>query len=105
MNAKALFLRDKELTKWWVNVVHDDRFEQVCAYALADFTATVKSHDELTGAKDFIERLATISDNDESFQEMPSPGLIHNIEAMPPALTFYQDLKPDAAQPKPKKAK
>lgn len=106
MDAKALFLRDKDLAKWWVAVAHDSRFEQACAYALVDFLSGPRTADEVQGAKDFINSLGTITDNTVDVLDVVSPGLIHNMESMPekPDIDKPQVLAP-VEQPKVKAKK
>ena len=75
MNPKAVFLEDKELVRWWVNVAHDSRFEKVSALAMASL-ATHNPADVL-GALSFINTLSTFTDPDISSVPFPSPGLVH----------------------------
>lgn len=83
MNPKSILQRDKELTKWWVSIAHDDRFESVCAFVLADYAVSAPTQDRLEGAKAIIERFGTILDNEPTSFDMPSPGLKHSIETVP----------------------
>lgn len=83
MNAKALFLKDGDLAKWWAPIAHDDRLEKVLLYARNAITddATV-TPEQLHGVRRLADALLTIADNDTAGVEFPSPGLHHDAQVL-----------------------
>lgn len=83
MNAKNLFLKEKDLAPYWVKIAHDSQFEHVLMFARAEFIETQPTQDEIRGAERFITLLQTLSENEPQFTELPSPGLHHLVDKLP----------------------
>jgi hypothetical protein len=79
MNAKAVFLQDKDLVNWWVSVVHDSRYEKVMALGLATLAMKKPPTEVLMGACELDTILTTFPDPDFTSKPFPSPGLVHEI--------------------------
>lgn len=78
MNAKDIFLKD-ELAKWWVSIARDDRFGRVLTFARAETMEMRPTQEQLTGAEMMLSTLMTLSDNEDTLQKFPSPGLVHKM--------------------------
>jgi len=82
-SAKQLFLRKEpgkqSLAEWWVTVTHDERFDLVMVYAKAHAFEIRLTPDQFKGAELILEALQTLSDNEETTSEFPSPHLIHEM--------------------------
>lgn len=83
MSPKSIFLKDKDLAKWWVSVAHDDRFEKVASFVLAEIALSAPNQPYLEGAKGVLDTMATISDNPVDLLDSVSPGMKHAVESMP----------------------
>ncbi len=83
MNAKAQFLRDKELVKWWVEIAHSEQFQKVLGYLTVELSVSAPSIEYLKGCHAAINALETLADNPETFKPLPSPGLIHHMPVKP----------------------
>ena len=85
MNAKTLFMQNKDLAPFWNTTAHDSKFEYVLAFARAEFLETQPTQEEIRGAERFIRLLQTLGENEpEGTGELPSPGLHHQIDKLPP---------------------
>ena len=86
--AKTLFQRKEpgkqSLAEWWVTVCHDERFQMVCMHARADAFEEKMPYEQLVGAGKMLEKLATFADNEETFETMPGPGLVHVMPTKAP---------------------
>lgn len=82
--AKSLFLaKDPEgkptLAHWWAGICRDPRFELVLVFARADMMEGRPTQASLEGAEKLISALLTLPDGEETFSEMPTPGLHHDF--------------------------
>jgi hypothetical protein len=77
MNAKTLFLQNKELAQWWSSVVDNPNYERVMLHASAAVFESTPSAESRSGILQFREMLATMSEADSEAPELPSPKLRH----------------------------
>jgi hypothetical protein len=83
MNTREAFNRNKELAAWWRSITTDTRFEEVQMYARSAFLDLLPSAEELKGAKLLEELQISLVDAESAGQELPNPGLHHQIEPLP----------------------
>lgn len=85
-NGKALFLADKDLVRWWIEVSHNSNFEKVSALVESQLFHSGFTSEQMKGAESALNLLATFADSEEPFaNNIPSPGLIHT-SAQPPII-------------------
>ena len=77
MNPKSVFLEDKELAKWWVNIARDSRFEKVAVLAVARLAITSILPNRVEGGIAILDIMREFTDPDPTSPPFPSPGLIH----------------------------
>lgn len=95
MNTLEIFNRDKELRAWWVQVTTHQNFERVQMYARSAFLDLQPTQEQLRGAKMLEELQMGLAASPEAINQLPSPGLHHQIEPMP--------VKPNEQKPKKRK--
>lgn len=83
-SAKGIFLANKDLAAWWNSIAHDARFDHVVIFAKARFCETQPKTEEIKGVEAFAEIIQTLAENTETSMELPSPGLYHQIDKLPP---------------------
>lgn len=77
--TKTEFQRDKELVKWWVSVVKDDRFDKMMVFVRSAMSELFLTDVQWTGAKKVLNVLTDLVEPDPSPSQIPSPGLIHQL--------------------------
>lgn len=80
MNAKELFLKNKELRDRWSAVVHADWFEEVLVYARGALLDTKRTEAEIDGAKAYELTLCSLCDNEGEVTTEVFTGLNHNLD-------------------------
>lgn len=86
--AKDLLLskRSTDLRKWWISVVHDEKFDQVKLLARSEFLDINPAAEALQGALNYeriLEGLATAEDSGEDVLSHVNPGLNHDLDIQP----------------------
>ena len=90
--AKELFLQkgpegQPSLAAWWVSVIHDPRFLMLLTCARAEMMELKPTQAQMEGGEMMITTLLTLPEPEESFTEMPTPGLHHNFDKPKPTET------------------
>lgn len=84
MNAKIIFLANKDLAAWWANIAHDSRFELVLIHAQAVLMESCPEKARAEGAEAMKATLLDLPDNEGDTTFIPSPGLHHFPDSQPP---------------------
>jgi hypothetical protein len=83
MQAKTIFLKDKDLRDWLAAIVKHDNWQRCLAHARSEMMESGQSLERLMGFKDFENILYTMPDPDEGAQGMyPTSGLHHDLDAV-----------------------
>ena len=79
MNAKDLFLRDKELSAWWASVFHEEKFTKARLYCQNTFIQNSPDSRQIDAVIRFTEIIMSISDNQDANFDLSqiNPGLHH----------------------------
>jgi len=77
MIGRDLLIKNKELAKWWVQITHDERFDQVIALVLAELAESCNSWERLRGGNESLNLLKRITDNQDCGKVYPSAKLDH----------------------------
>lgn len=85
MATKELFLKDRKLASDWRGIAGGNTFETVLTYARAMIVEGAPSRDELRGVELLAHTLTTMAEPNEVPFNFPSPGLHHDVDAMPEA--------------------
>lgn len=80
MNAKELFLKNKELRDRWSAVVHADWFEEVLVYARGSFMDAKRTEAEMEGAKAYETILLSLCDVEGEVTAPILTGLHHDLD-------------------------
>jgi hypothetical protein len=80
MTPKDLFIKDKELCKWWGEISTSDNFGKVIVYARAQMFDEKCSSEELAGANKFIAALNRLDEAPATKPQFPSSGINHNLD-------------------------
>lgn len=83
MTSKEQFLRDKKLAGEWNSITKGETFEKVMLHVRCAMMETAPSREELIGAEHVIHLMSNIAENEAQPFDFPSPGLHHEIDAMP----------------------
>lgn len=83
MTAKALFLRNSDLAKYWVTIARDDRFSHVLVFAKSAMMEGNPTKEQIEGVERFCLLLETLADNEEGAGIIPTPGIFHEPDRMP----------------------
>lgn len=88
-SSKALFQRKdpdgkQSIAQWWASVVHDDRFAMVTTCARAEIMELRPTQPQVEGAELALATLLTLSDNEPTTADFPSPGLQHKMPEKQP---------------------
>lgn len=75
MTAKALLLRDVELTKWWVSVKNDPRFDMLMLFIKSELMSMDLTSEQIRGAGAVVNLLQTITDNEQEGVQYPTSGI------------------------------
>lgn len=78
--AKEVFQSNKELTKWWVSVTHDNRFDLVAVHARAQVAELRLTQEQAIGADLMMNLLANLPESEDRAMTFPNPGLHHQAE-------------------------
>lgn len=81
--TKDLFLKDRKLASEWRGIAGGTAFETVLTYARAMIVERAPSRDELRGVEMLAHTLLNMAEPEETAFEFPSPGLVHDVDAMP----------------------
>ncbi len=81
-SSKASFQRQKELAEFWANVSRSTDFAYVVVYAQSAMVESGMTFEEMRGATKFLSILNGLCDADPEPQELPSPGLNHDISGV-----------------------
>jgi len=84
MTTHELFQSKKPLRNWWALVVDDPQFAEVLLHARSEFMESGPNEAQLAGARAYEILLTGLAAAGLSEEEMPSPGLHHQIEQEPP---------------------
>lgn len=82
--SKDIFLKDKELVKWWVSVTHNDRFEAILTFARAEIMENRPTQDQMIGSELLIHTLSTLAETEAASFDFPNPGLHHMADSNRP---------------------
>jgi hypothetical protein len=93
-STKDLFQSKKPLFQWWAHVTSDPLFAEVLLHARSVFIEMSPTESALLGAREYERIWIDLAEASPSDIELPSPGLHHNIEEIPP--------RPGAPEPPPK---
>ena len=83
-DSKEIFLKDKELAKWWVGVTRDSRFTAVLTYGRAEIMEARPTQEQMVGAELLIHTLTNLPETDAAEFDFPNPGLHHQAEVSKP---------------------
>lgn len=81
--SKEIFLRNRELAKWWASITHDNRFTEVATFARAEIMEQRPTQDQMVGAELLIHTLSTLPEGEANPFEFPTPGLHHQSDKPP----------------------
>ncbi len=84
MTTKELFQSKKPLLHWWAKIIDDPMFAEVILHARSEFIERGPNELELKGAREYEQILTSLTEAYPSDMPIPSPGLHHYIEEIPP---------------------
>lgn len=103
-STKELFQSKKPLLNWWARIIDDPLFAEVLLHARSEFIERGVNELELKGAREYEIILTSLTQAEPSDLPIPSPGLHHYIDEMPPMPTESEPSpKPQPKQTKAKK--
>lgn len=94
MTTRELFQSKKPLLHWWARIIDDPMFAEVLLHARSDFIEGGPTEAQLAGARSYEMILTSLAEAGPSDMPIPSPGLHHYTEEIPPM--------PKALEPTPK---
>jgi len=83
-STKDLFQSKKPLFQWWAHVTSDPLFAEVLLHARSVFIEMSPTEAALLGAREYERIWIDLAEASPSDIELPSPGLHHQIEEVPP---------------------
>lgn len=80
-SSKSILLKDTELTKWWISIVHDHRFDRVKTFARADIMEHRLTANQIIGCEFALSTLESLIDPDAVQFDINDAevGLNHNL--------------------------
>jgi hypothetical protein len=102
-STKDLFQSKKPLLQWWIRTTDDPQFAEVLLHARSEFIESGPTEAELKGARLYEIILTTLAEAGPSDMPIPSPGLLHHPDEMPPRPSAPE--APPKPQPKQQKRK
>jgi hypothetical protein len=102
-STKDLFQSKKPLSQWWARILDDPQLAEVLLHARSEFIESGPTESELKGARLYEIILTTLSEAGPSDMPIPTPGIFHNTEEVPPMPSAPE--APSKPQPKAKAKK
>jgi hypothetical protein len=103
MTTKDLFQSKKPLLQWWIRIIDDPMFAEVLLHARSEFIEMGPDEATLRGAREYESILRSLSEAGPSDMPIPTPGIFHNTEEVPPMPNAPE--APPKPQPKQNKRK
>lgn len=80
MDAKQLFLKNKDLRDRWSAITHSSWFGEILVYARSAFMDGAVTEAQLKGAKDYEQILCSLCDGEAGEAPAIFTGLNHNLD-------------------------
>ncbi len=80
-SSKSIFLKDSDLLKWWISIIHDDRFNKIKTFTRASLMEARPSGEQLIGCELALSTLEDLIESDSTpFGIIDAKaGLDHNL--------------------------